>query len=300
MSEHVAPPRLALGYAAMAVAVIIWAGWIVLVRGTVTGLMSPLDIAVLRYGAPAILLSPVLLRIGLAPRGVSIPRLAAMTLGWGAPFALLAAEGARSGGTSLFAALVPGALPLWVAVISVAVFGARYAKRPLIGLALIAAAAVAALAPAVLGDDSAALRGAPWFCAASIAWATYAVAYRGSGLAPIEATALVAFWSCALLAPLILWRGIGLLDLPVPVLLGQVALHGVVSGVVSVATFAIALRELGAARAATCSALVPVIAALGGVFLLGEAAEPHLVAAIALASLGVALVNAPPGAFRLR
>lgn len=281
-----AQTRPLLGHAAAAVAVAIWAGWIVLVRGTAATL-SPADVAALRYGAPALLLAPVWLRRGVAPAGVAPLRLAAMVFGWGAPFAWLAARGLRDADVALFAALAPGAMPLWAALIAAVALGARFGPAARAGLALIAAAA----ALAVWAAPADALAGAPWITAAAIGWAAYTVAFRGAGLTPIEATAIVGFWSTLMLLPVALAGGITLHRLPLPELAAQFVLHGVVSGVVSVAAFALAIRELGAARAAAFAALVPGLAALLGWAALGETPGPGAVAALACATVGVALLN---------
>lgn len=288
--------RAGAGLLAMLLAVAIWASWIVVVRAAVrdgaAAVFSPLDLAVLRYAGPALLLAPVWRRVGVLPRGVSPWRLAAMTLGWGAPFALLAAEGLKNADPALFAALVPGGMPLWVAALSAAFLGARPDRRGLVGLGLIAAALGLALAPAVLAGDARTLTAAPWLIGASIGWAVYTVAYRGSGLTPIEATAVVGFWSCAMLAPAAWLVGVDFAAAPPTALAAQAAFQAVLTGVVSVAAFAYGVRTLGAQRAAALSALTPAMAAAGGVLALGEPLTPGMAAAIAAAALGVALVNA--------
>jgi drug/metabolite transporter (DMT)-like permease len=279
------------GVAAMAVAVAIWAGWILLVRATVGAGLSPLDIALLRYAVPAVVLAPSWLRRGPLPRGVARWRVAAITLGWGAPFALFAAQGLKAADAALFAALVPGCLPLWVAAIGRAAGGPS--PRPLarLGLWAIAAGAALAVVPRMAAGEWATLAGAPWLIAASVAWATYAVAYRGSGLSPAEATGVVGFWSTLGLIPAAALWGTGLDDLAPGALAAQVGLHGLLSGVVSVAAFAAGVRALGAARASAFSALVPVLATVGGAVLLGETVSPASAAAVALAAAGVAAVN---------
>lgn len=282
------------GLSALVLAVAIWAGWIVLVRATVAGGagLGPLDIASVRYGVPALLLAPVWLRCGPWPRGVTVPRMAGMVLGWGAPFVLLTSQGLRSTDAALFAALVPGSMPLWLSLIGVALTGDRPVAQARLGLGLIALGAVGALALAAW--QGRALGGVPWLVAASIGWASYAAAFRGSGLTAIQATAVVSFWSAlallpaALLLPLPLWR------LPAPALAEQVALQGVLSGVVSVAAFAFAIRTLGAARAAAAAAMVPVLAALGGWWWLGDPLGPAALAALLATVAGVVLVNAAP------
>jgi drug/metabolite transporter (DMT)-like permease len=283
-------PRLALGVAAGLGAATIWAGWLVLVRAAPGAGLGPLDVALLRYGVPALALAPVWLRLGPAPAHLSRGRLAAMALGWGAPFALLVAEGARSAPTALAAALVPGSMPLWAALIAAAALGARPGLLARAGFAFIAAAAALAAASA----EGAALDAVPWLLAAAVAWAAYAVAYRGSGLSPLEATALVAFWSAPPLLAAALLFGERLSALAPGALAAQVALHGLLSGVVATALFAGAIAALGAARAAAFAALTPGLAALGGWIALGEVPTAGVVWALAAATAGVALVNLAP------
>lgn len=281
---------MALGLAAAAAAVAIWAGWIVLTRAGAS-VLTPADVALLRYGAPALLLAPVWLRRGLLPAGVARWRIAVMTLGWGAPFAFLAARGLRDADVGLFAALAPGAMPLWAAAIGLAAFGVRPGPRGAAGLALIAVGLAAALAAAPLAS----LAGAPWITAAAFGWAAYTHAFRGSGLGPVEATAIVGAWSTALTLPLALaFGGVGLHRLPWDVLVGQALLQGVVSGVVSAAAYALAIRELGASRAAASAALVPGLAAAMAWAALGEAPALGAWAALALTTAGALLLHAPP------
>lgn len=277
------------GVAAGLVAVAIWAGWIVAVRGAVAT-FPPLDLAVLRYLGPVLLLAPVLLRCGPLPEGVSRWRIAAMTLGWGAPFALFAAEGLKVAETGLFGALVPGSMPLWLSALSLVALGARFRREALAGLALIGGAAALALWAAPPGT----LGGAPWLVAASIAWAVYTLAYRGSGLTPLQATAVVGFWSLLLLAPLVAAQGVTLFTRPLTEVATQFALQGALAGVVAVAAFAEAVRSLGAARAAAFAALVPVTATLGGWAALGEPPSAAVLASVFLAGAGVAILNARP------
>ncbi len=291
-------PRRASGFLAMALAVLIWAGWIVAVRASVTTSVGPIDIALLRYGIPALVLAPALRRVGILPRGVARWRIVVMTLGWGAPFAMLAAQGARSAPTAQVAALVPGSMPLWVALITVVALGARHAPRGRFGLGLIAIAVAMVVVPALAGRDPGALAGAPWLVAASFGWACYAVAYRGSGMGPVAATAVVAFWSTLGLIPVALIWGEGLSDLGPIALAEQVLMQGVLAGVVAVIAFAVAIRALGAGQATAFLALVPVLSALGGTIVLGEALTVRMAVAILAASAGVALVNSAGVTFR--
>jgi hypothetical protein len=55
-------------FAALA-AVVIGAGWHVATRLGVTTSLHPVDLALLRYGVPALIMLPVLLKTGLLPKG---------------------------------------------------------------------------------------------------------------------------------------------------------------------------------------------------------------------------------------
>lgn len=293
-----------IGYAAGAVAVTIWAGWIVAARQSVASdygvSLSAWDVALLRFGAPALLFAPIWLRSGLKPRGVPWGQVAALTC-WGAPFALLFSLGAATADVVSAAALVPGMMPLWFALIAWVAYRERVEGARLVGLVCILTAAAAALTPALLGDAAqtraSLLAGAPFFAGASIAWAVFAVAFKRSGLTPLEAASVVSVYSVLLLIPLSFWFESRLAGLGWPALMTQATVHGVLGGAVSIGAYGLAIEKLGAAAATSLSALVPVLAAVMGVFWLGEPLTPFDAVAVVLASVGVALAN---GALQMR
>ncbi len=82
--------------------VLIWASWLVSTRHSVGAGLGPLDLSLLRYGIPALVLAPVWLRTGLFPKGAMGP-LCLMVLGSGAPFFQIVAFGMRLGGRRLVA-----------------------------------------------------------------------------------------------------------------------------------------------------------------------------------------------------
>lgn len=284
----------AAGLVALLVAVTIWAGWFVVVRDAVLRAdgLGPLDLALTRFGVPALLLAPVWLRCGPWPAAVTAPQLAIMVAGWGAPFVVMAAHGLRSSDAAIYAALVPGSMPLWLWLIDMARSRRRPGRQARLGLWLIALGALGALVAAI--DAGRSLDGAPWFVAASVGWAVYALALRETGLTPLQATAVVALWSTLLLVPaLMLWPPT-LPSMPLHVVIEQVLIQGILAGIVAVAAFVYAIRTLGATRAATGVALVPVLGALGGHLVLGDPLGWGVVAGLCATVAGVALVNAAP------
>lgn len=296
-----------IGFLALAAAVLIWAGWLAAARGARLAdegtALSAFEIAVLRTAAPALLLAPVWaaplwgsgpllerMRDALAPPSAPWPTLLLMSA-WGAPFIYCASYGLGSGDVALSAALIPGAMPLWAALAASVLTGARPAGLARIGLPLIALGAATALLPAL--DDASSIEAAAWFCAASICWALFAVAYPLSGLAPAHAAGLVGAYSVIML-------GIAALIAPpaqntfAAVSMGAVAwglvAHGLLAGVVSVLAFAAALDRLGPAAAAA-SALVPGLAAAAGWAWVGDDVLWSDAAALLLASLGLLLTQ---------
>lgn len=284
------------GYAAIAFAVSIWAGWIVATRDQV-GSLKPLDIALLRYGTPALLLAPIWLRRGLLPKGESFWAIAIMTIGWGGPFVMLTAKGLETVPAALFGPMVPATLPLIVAFWDRWAEGARISRERALGLVLIAVSISLIVAPAALRGDAEFLRGAPYLTLAAFGWSAFTIAYRRTRLTGLEATAYVCLWSTPFLvvASLIVGTHFGALGLGA--LAWVVMVQGVLSGIGAVACFGYAVRHVGVARTSSFTSLVPVGAAVGGWIFLAE--RPTLLdwTSVGCACLGVAIVN---GAFSRR
>ena len=289
-------PATALkGYGAVSFAVLVWAGWIVATRDQVAGI-APLDIAVARYGTPALLLAPIWLRKGIVPRGEDPRLLAVMAAGWGGGFALLTAKGLETVPAALFGPMVPAMLPLIVAVWDRAAHRAPIRGERAAGLALIAVSIALIVGPAALRGDAGFFRGAPYLFAAACGWSAFTIAYRASRLNGLEATAYVCLWSAPFLAAAVWWFGTGLPALSAPALGWVVLSQGLLAGIGAVATFGYAVRRLGIPRTSSFTSLVPMGAALGGWAALGEAPTPLDWASVTAACLGVALVNGAFGA----
>ena len=131
------PPSFALGLAAALASVAIGVGWQVATRLGTTTTLAPIDLALFRYAVPALVLAPLWLRAGLVPAGVGRGTVALMVLGAGLPFGLAAMAGAQFAPTAHMAVLLPGTMPLFVAMLAMAVLGERPAPVRLAGLALI-------------------------------------------------------------------------------------------------------------------------------------------------------------------
>jgi drug/metabolite transporter (DMT)-like permease len=287
-----------LGWAAAFATVLIWALWMVGTRHAVTHSLPPAAIGLLRFGVPALLLAPFWWR-ALArlrdPAGRPAALVALGLLGSGAPFFLTVATGMRYAPAAEIGALLPGTMPLFVALIGWGFLGERIAPARALGFALVGLGVVLIGGAGLIDLGGGAWRGHLLLLAGALQWGIYTHAYRASGLKPLEAAGCVALASVLILLPagapaLAAAAGSGLAG---PVLV-QAVLQGLLSGVAGMVLYGVAIDRLGASRAAALSPLGPVLAALLGVPLLGDV--PGLVAGLGLAAsaAGVALAS---GAF---
>jgi drug/metabolite transporter (DMT)-like permease len=293
-------PSLRVGVLAAVAAALIGAGWQVASRLGATTTLAPVDLALLRYVVPAIALAPVWLRHGLVPKGVPRTTVALMVLGAGFPFGLLGMTGAAYAPAAHMGALLPGSMPLFVALLSALVLGERFARARLAGFALLVAGIACVAGPVALaagGGGGLAWVGHILFLSAAALWAVYTVAARGSGLGAWTATATVSAWSAPM--AVVAWlasNGSRLMDAPAADVAVQVVWQGLLAGVGGVAAYTLAVRHLGPSRASVSGAAVPVMSALGGAAVLGEAVDAWTAAGVAAAAAGVALAS---GAVRL-
>ena len=286
---------LAVGFSAESLAVLVWAGWIVITRFAVdsdsAAATEPAALALFRYGIPALVLAPLWLRRGLFPKGTRAKYLVLMTIGWGAPFVMLTGEGLKTVPAGLFGPLVPGIAPLFLVLITVGLMRETITRTQAVGCAIIVVSAGAIIAGWLVNGNVAELAGAPFLLAAAIGWATYTAVFRHSGLGPLEASGYVGLYSMVLLIPLLAWHPELLTGMPPATMALHAVTQGLLAGVVSVMAYGVAIRRLGPVRAISFTALVPVCAALGGMLFLGEVLVSADWIAILGASVGVATVN---------
>ncbi|MDI1273940.1 DMT family transporter [Polaromonas sp.] len=283
--------HLAVGLLAALAAALIGSGWQIASRHGVTTTLGPLEIAVLRYGVPALVLLPLLIQTGLFPQGLPRRRLGLFVLGGGLPFGLLVLAGAQWAPAAHMGIFMAGSVPLFTALGARFAHGERITGPRLAGLLLI----VAGLA--VFGAGSLAHAAQTWlgdllFILAAMAWAMYTLAFRGSGLTPWQGAAVINAWSSLLLLPVLLVFGAPrLLTAPWTDVAWQAVGQGVIAGLLGLVTYMIAIAKLGAARASLSAALVPLSTALGAAWLLGEPLGAGTLVASALVACGVALAS---------
>lgn len=288
------PPSLLIGALAGIGAALLASVWHVATRLGVTTDLKPIDLALLRYVIPALLLSPLILRNGLWPSGKSRWLGAAMFLGGGLPFGLLAMAGARYAPAAHMGALLPGTMPIFTALMAVALLGERIAFRRWLGFGVVGLS-IALFAQAAFGDIASEVWiGDLLFLGAAAVWALFTVAFRRSGLDPWQGTAFLSVCSAVAVIPIWLHSGTErLLHAPLADLATQITVQGFVAGLAGVWTYVLAVRHLGASRAALSGALPPAFTAAGGIVFLGEMPGLAAVIGIVFTIVGIVVASWP-------
>lgn len=287
-----------LGFTAWVSVVLIGTGWQLATRqGAVTS-MAPLDLALLRYTIPALLLTPILVRKGFFPRMRNAWTFWAILVGGGLPFGLLGMTGAQLAPAAHMGALLPGTMPLFVTILACFMLNDRPTAGQWVGYAVIAAG-VLAITGNVLVTNSINWEifvGDMLFIGAGILWAVYTVAFRKSGLTPWHGAALVCFWSSIAVVPIWYFSDeTRILAAPLTDLLTQMVAQGLLAGVLGLYVYGVAIRHLGASIAGTSGAAVPPLVAIGGIVLLDESVAWFIAIGVFAVSVGIVLAIRKPG-----
>jgi drug/metabolite transporter (DMT)-like permease len=271
------------GWAALSLAIL--SGWFVVTRLGFRHELGVWDIIALRFGEGAILLTPSLVvgkfRLPLRAWIRGIP----LAILWGAPFIFLVGTGLRLTSATLASSIAPALMPVFAGAMGWLVFGERPRPLQIFGYVLIAAGLVAlvvACSSLTGGPNS---LGLLCLTVAAAMWAAYTLRLRGSDLSPLQATALICFWSAVAYVPVYAASGLSnLAGASASELLFQSVYQGLLMSVVTVFAFNRAVASLGPNAAAAVIALVPVAVTVLAIPFLDEfpsAASSVMITAIA-------------------
>ena len=278
------------GYSAAAVAVLIWASYPVATRAGVTGAFEPQDLMLLRFGVGALLFLPYLaLQFRAIPREARL-RGISLSVFQGAGMAALAIYGLQFAPASHAAALGPGFVPVWVALLGFLVFSRRPSVRMIVGAVLSMTGAVMLTAWSASVPIPSVLTGDAMFLAASALGALYVLQMRNWGISAIQGAAIVTLYSAVVVVPWHLWSGSGALWQVTPFeLLWQILWQGVLIGCIALVALNHAIAQLGPERSSALVALAPALSAVLGFLFLDEIPSSAEIAAILAISAGVSI-----------
>lgn len=282
------------GVAALVAAVALWSSFALTVRGIGSSGLTSIDVAFLRFATPVVILAPWLPRTVRALRGERIGVLLMLGIG-GLPHFLLSALGGRLTSAALIGLLIPGTVPLFVAVILYLGWRERISRRRLIALAAITTGIATT---AIQTTSTATTAGIGILLTAGCAWGIYTIGLRRTrlGLTGVvlticaPATITTALLAASAVAPSHLMTGTA----DISDVLLFTCLQGIGTGLLSTLCYAHAVRALGSNLAATAGAISPVLTALIAVPLFDEPITPGVSAALTLIVTGVTIFNIAP------
>jgi len=282
-----------VGYCWMSIAIGIWASWLVLTSAGVTTDLSPVDLAGFRALVPAIVLAPMLWQ---KRRDVAKLGLAKCLLlsAYGAPFTLCVGYGLGLAPVAHAGAMVPGLMPVMVAVIGCVALRERLSAAQTLSVFLI----VLGVVVIILRPGQGVTPGNMWighllFLTGALFWACFTLTVQRNAIPPFLATAVVGGVSIVALAPI--WALSGLSSVArasSPDIAFQFVFQGVVTGLVSLYAFGRALRLLGPV-AARLSALTPAVAASLAIPVLSQVPDVFEVVALGLVVAGLLVGSVP-------
>ncbi|WP_224431275.1 DMT family transporter [Aeromonas rivuli] len=282
--SHLPHSRLG-GWAAALATVLLWSGFFLSLKAGAQASLPLLGLALLRYGIPALLLAPRYWQARVRFKAVPARWRLAIMVGAGLPFFWLGASGMQLAPVNQGSALIPGLVPLWVALLLWGL-GERCGPGRRLGLSLIASALLVMI-----------LTGAPgiWlgqlhFIGAALLWALFTLGVKRSGLGPLDAAALVAVPSTLVLLPMVIWLGWPAGG-TVQIWIWQGVIQGAGAGLGAALCYGHAIRVLGAEITSAVGSLTPLVASALACLLLGEVLTlPHWLT-LALLAIGVMLAS---------
>lgn len=258
--------KVALGYAALTLTAILWAGFAIAMRAIGKSELTPIDAALIRFAVPTLLLSwraPALWRKLRQERWwVS----AAIPLGAGLPHFLLAQLGGHMTGAGQVGVVLPGLVPLGLILLSLFVIRRRTSRNQALAVLVISIGVMVAYS-AMPGSNG---LGLLVMATGSTLWATYSLAVEFSGYAPLDIALLIAAPNALLALALESGQPVFLSGAPVTQIAATAVLLGVGSGILSGLSYAFGVKQLGAGIGSAIGALSPIIATVAAAYIFGE------------------------------
>lgn len=266
-----------------------WALGFVGAKHAIASGFTPADLAFHRFVWGGLLLLPMTVRAGFADiggvgwrRGLVILALA------GPPQALANYIGLSFAPLGHGAVIQPGSAAVIGLLLAYLILGEALTRSRIIGVLgiLLGLAVLAGEAVASIGGS--AWRGDLSFATAGLLWAFFTTCLRSWGVSGVMAARVVGVLSLLIYAPLhAMFFGFDrMIAMGLAENLIQIVIQGIFAGLLGIYLFARAVTALGAGRASTFPALVPVLTVLLGFMILGEVPTIAQLAGLAIVGIG--------------
>ena len=270
--------------------VLIWSGWIILSSYSVRGTLTAYDITALRFGTAGLLLMPVLIKRGfsIGPWGWKGSFMLALLMG--ATYNIIAIIGMKHAPASHAAGIINTTMLTVTTLGSLYLLKEKTTALRLMGIVLSLAGIICMLVVKSSEPGADTLYGHLCFIIGGIIWAFYVLLTKAWKADPLHAASAV----CGI--SFIVYMPIYLLFLPSHIgmdnwheALFQGVYQGIFNGIFALLLFTRAVVILGASAASAFLPLVPLIATVAAIPLLGEMPNALEWSGIALAASGILL-----------
>ena len=270
-------------------AICIWAGFILVSRYGGKGILTEWDVTALRFGVGSLIALFFLPRVTLPPYKVILLFSAFGGIG----YSVVVYAGFRMAPAAHAAVLLPGALPFSTAVI--AWLWLRHKPSPAQRIALLLVFIGIALTAADTLLHGAHLTGMQMvgdllFLSGSTSWAVFTLLLRRHPVPPLTAAVTTTLGSAVLYLP-VWWLFLPstLSHAPVSEIAIQAVYQGILVVFVAMLLYTFAVRSLGAQTVTLLMAVVPGVAALAAVPILGEQVSLFTLAGLGAVTMGAVL-----------
>lgn len=283
------PARPLIGWLAAFGVVVIWSGWVVVSRLGVEQTLTIYDMVALRFAVATVVVAPFVWRHW--PRKLLWWQVALISCGQGAPYLLLAFGGLRFAPASHAGIMMNGTLPVFAAVLGWVWLKDRPDRWRVVGMAVILAGC------GLIGWDRDSVGASPdsWighlmFMAAALFVAINLVVTKAWQLTAIQAMACIPTVNLLWFGPLYLaFLPKAVTAAPWSEILLQGAYQGLGPSLLAVLFFTTAIRSIGTSATAAMMAMVPGMAALLAIPVLGEWPSALAWVGLILATCGILL-----------
>ncbi|MDE1905369.1 MAG: DMT family transporter [Rhodospirillales bacterium] len=285
------------------VAALIWGGFLAVSRQGIGAGLYASDLAFLRYLLAGPLLLPWLCRRDIRTlAGVGWRRGIVLAVLAGPLFVMVGAEGYVFAPLAHGAVIQLGTLALAATILAVLTLGERITAARACGMTTIVIGLALTAGPELWRGTQTAWMGDLMFAVAGGMWAMFTILLRRWRISPLVATAIVAVLSSAAFIPLYLAsHGLGIVHrASVALLVEQMLMQGLLSGIVALFAFGRAIQYLGAGRAALFPVIAPAVAILIGIPLTGEWPTAFQLAGLVTLSIGLIVSAAGGSIARIR
>lgn len=286
LSEH------ARGLLAAGVVVLCWSGFNIVSRLGSKGVLTPFDLAAMRFGVSGLIAAPFFLS-RVPPR--QWPRYMLLAACGGLGYGLLVYSGFAFAPTAHAGVFVNGGIPFWTIVMAAALAGFRMARHLLVALLMSTCGLLLIGADSLFGADL----GRAWigdllFLAAAWTWAVFGLLLRRWQMRPELAISGIATFSMLAYLPVyLLFLPQAIAASPTGEIVLQCVYQGIVAALLAGGMYSYANQKIGPCQAAMMLALVPGVSAVGAYFILDEALGWRVIAGIVVVSLGAVLGAMP-------